>query len=476
MRHISVDTVIIGAGTAGMQAYKTAVENNADTIIIEQGPLGPTSITSGCVPSQLLHEMGRQFSSNSTPMLTMTLYGKSADKQLERSEILNSVRNEKRAFLDQYIKEFYTIPEDCRIMGKAFFIDPYTVAIEGTDTTISARSFVIATGSKPYVPAEFQRIGNRVITSSDLFELKELPQSIAIFGTGSIGLELGEYLTRLNVKTVIFGKGDIGHLTDPKVAASALNAIKERVFIVPYGRFTTMEQTDDSVVIYYLDETDHECYLKVDYVLCATGRIPNLDELQLETAGIQLNSLNQAYCDEETLQTSVPHIFIAGDTTSSTRSNLQKALYQGKIAGANAATYPRLYQTCNMPHQDITFTDPEITVTGLSFEEVKQRARTGRKFILGESSTADNTTSVIKGYRHGLVHVYFDRETQLLLGAEICAPYAQQMSQFIYGALYNRQTLDDLIGYNFYHPSAFEMLTEAFEDAKKSFKLLGPVA
>ena len=69
MRHISVDTVIIGAGTAGMQAYKAAVENNADTIIIEQGPLGPTSINSGCVPSQLLHEMGRQYSANSTPML-----------------------------------------------------------------------------------------------------------------------------------------------------------------------------------------------------------------------------------------------------------------------------------------------------------------------------------------------------------------------------------------------------------------------
>ena len=91
MKHISVDTVIIGAGTAGMQAYKTAVDNDADTIIIEQGPLGPTSIESGCVPSQLLHELSRQFTANSTPMLTMTLYGKSTDKQLEKEEILNTL-------------------------------------------------------------------------------------------------------------------------------------------------------------------------------------------------------------------------------------------------------------------------------------------------------------------------------------------------------------------------------------------------
>ena len=140
-------------------------------------------------------------------------------------------------------------------------------------------------------------------------------------------------MTRLNVKTVIFGKGEIGHLTDPKVAASALNAIKERVFIVPYGRFTTMEQTNDSVVIYYLDETDHECYLKVDYVLCATGRIPNLDELQLETAGIQLNSLNQAYCDEETLQTSVPHIFTAGDMHRG-QSLVVHAIAEGRACAA----------------------------------------------------------------------------------------------------------------------------------------------
>lgn len=474
MKHISVDTVIIGAGTAGMQAYKTAVENDADTIIIEQGPLGPTSIESGCVPSQLLHEMSRQFTANSTPMLTMTLYGKSTDKQLEKEEILNTVRQEKRSFLDHYIKEFYTIPEDCRIMGHAFFIDPHTIAIDGTDTTITARSFVVATGSRPYIPHELQKVGNRVITSDDLFNLSQLPKSIAIFGTGCIGLELGEYLTRLNVKTIIFGKGEIGHLTDPKVASAALSAIREKVFIIPYGRFTSIEQQDDHVTIYYLDETEHECFLNVDYILCATGRIPNLADLQIESTGIRLDELNHAYCNPETLQTSVDHIFLAGDTSSS-RSNLQKALYQGRIAGENASNYPKITATNNIPHQDITFTDPEIAITGLSFEEVKQRARNGRKFIVGEGSPDNNITAMIKGYHHGLIHVYFDRETELLLGAEICAPYAQQMSQFLYSAIANRQTLSNLVGYNFYHPSAFEMLTEAFEDARKSFKLFEPI-
>ncbi len=474
MKHISVDTVIIGAGTAGMQAYKAAAENGADAVIVDRGPLGPASVRCGCVPAQLLHEISRRYAANSAPARSLTMYGRSSDNRYSPDEILNTVRREKLAFLEQYIKDFYTIPEDSRIMGRAFFVDPNTVAVEGTDVTISARTFVIATGSKPYVPPELARVGDRVITSDQLFDLPKLPQSAAFFGTGCVGLELGEYLTMLNVKTMIFGRGEIGHLTDPKVAAAALNAIRERVNIISNGRYTTVEQRDDGVVIYYLDESDHECYLKADYIISATGRVPNVDDLQLETAGIALYEMNSLYCSGETLQTSAPHIFLAGDASGS-RSNLQKALYQGRIAGKNAATYPDVTAVCDMPHQDITFTDPEMTVTGLSFEQVKQRARNGRRFVVGESSTDNNITAMIKGYRHGLVHVYFDRETELLLGAEICAPYAQQMSQFLYSALRGRQTLGDLAACSFYHPSAFEMLTEAFEDARKTFSLSEPV-
>lgn len=470
MLHIKTDMAIIGAGTAGMNAYSSAKEQGLKPLLIEKGPLGTTSIRSGCVPTQILREIS--LTRNSVQPNSITLYGKAADKKIENNEILNVLREKRTAIFENFIKQFYTIPDDEKIIGNAIFKDSHTLYIAECDTEIYAKTIVIATGSEPYVPANLQRLGSRVLTTNELFELPELPKNVAVFGTGSIGLELGQTLSILGVKTIIFGHKDFWHLTDQKVASEAYNALKEKTFIIMDSQITSIEAENDSIKIYYLDETTHECFLNVDYILCTTGRIPKLNDLNINCTGITFDATGLPCANPKTMQTNIPHIFIAGDI-SANKGNLQNAISQGKLAGLNAARYPNPPIAKYMPRQEIIFTNPQMAIVGLNYNEINEQARLGQKYIIGEGVVKNNTMAQIVNHNYGLVHTYFAEDTAIFIGAEICTPDAEYLAQFLNCALINKMTLQDLSNLTFYHPSIFEVLSESFADAKKKFKLIG---
>jgi dihydrolipoamide dehydrogenase len=469
MQQINTDVAIIGAGTAGINAFFSAKENGVKPLLIEKGPIGTTSIRSGCVPTQLLRELS--ITKNNTKPAAITLYGKKAEQKIENDEILNILRNKRTTFFEDFFKQFYTIPDDEKLIGNAFFKDSHTLAIENTDIEIYAKTVILATGSEPVIPYNLQRLGNQVITTNQLFELPTLPKSIAVFGTGSIGLELGQTLSRLGVKTIIFGQNNLWHLTDQKVANEALSSLKEKAFINLDCKITGIENDDNNVKIYYLDETLHECFINVEYILCATGRKPNIDTLKLHSTGIIHDSEGIPYANPHTMQTNIPHIFIAGDV-STNNGCLQNAISQGKLAGLNASVYPNPPITSKVFRQEIIFTDPQMAIVGLNYNEVNEKARSGKKYIIGEGKVKNNTMAKIECHNFGLIHTYFEEESSLFIGAEICAPDAGYIAQFLNCALINKMTLRDLKNLVFYHPSIFEMLSEAFADADKKFKLI----
>ena len=123
------------------------------------------------------------------------------------------------------MKSFPAVPEQDRIYGHAVFEDSRHLTVPEADCRITADTVVIATGSRPYIPSYIQNAGKRAITAAELFELPALPKSIAILGTGSTALELGQCLTRLGVKTVIFGQRHLWHFSDIKIAEIAEKCI-----------------------------------------------------------------------------------------------------------------------------------------------------------------------------------------------------------------------------------------------------------
>ena len=472
MHELTVDVAIIGAGTAGLEAYKVAKEQGLKPVLIDKGPIGTTSIRTGCIPTQILHELSININKVETPA-SITRYGKSPEARVSRKNLMQLLRSQKRSFIEDFVKNIYTIPETERLQGEAHFIDAYHLAVNDNEHLVTAASFIIATGSTPYVPSEYSAIKDRLLTTDNIFDLAELPKSMAIVGSGSVGLEIGQIMTSLGVRTPIFGRKALWNFTDQKVASEAYEALRSRIFLTMNSSITDFEQTDEGLSLYYLDESVHECLLNVDYLFCATGRIPNLATLNMTAAGIEIGSDGMPIVNRRTMQSNVEHIFFAGDACEF-QGTLQKAVRQGRVAGINASRRASGLglELNEQPPMQVIFTNPQFAMVGRTYAEVNAQARNGEKYIVGEGLVCNNLKAQIENNRSGLIHTYFSHQTGALLGAEICCPDAAAICQFLASAIASGKTLKDLVDMSFYHPPSFEVLSESIADAAHKYRLL----
>src|SRR5436190_11614917 len=221
MNTLKVDVAVIGAGTAGLAAYRAARAAGARAVLIEGGPYGTTCARVGCMPSKLLiaaaeaaHAIERapRFGVHAGP------------KRIDGREVMARVRGERDRFVGFVLTGVEHLPEADRIRGHARFVDANTLDVEG-GPVIRARAIVIATGSRPSIPPMLAGLGNRLVVNDDVFDWEDLPRSVAVFGPGVIGLELGQALARLSVRVVVLGRGGrVGPITDPVVREAAIKA------------------------------------------------------------------------------------------------------------------------------------------------------------------------------------------------------------------------------------------------------------
>lgn len=472
MNDLTVDVAIIGAGTAGIEAYKTVKSQGLKPLLIDKGPVGTTAIRTGCVPTQILLELSKNINKVEIPS-TFTHYGKTPEARITKDNLMQNLRSQKRGFVEDFVKKMYTVPEEERLLGEAYFIDAHTLGIKNKDIVIKASNIIVATGSTPYVPSEYSAIKKRLLTTDNFFELDQLPSSVAIVGSGNVGLELGQILCNLGVRVAIFGHQDLWNFTDQKVATEAYEALRNKLYLIMNSSITDFEQNEDDLTLYYLDESVHECLLNVDYLLCATGRIPNLGNLNILDAGIEIGSNGLPLVNSRTMQSNVPHIFFAGDACEF-QGTLQKATIQGRLAGLNATKQSNGggLELNTQPTVQICFTNPQFGMVGRTFNEIVEQARQGEKYIVGEGVVRNNLKAQIENNRYGLIHTYFSQQTGTLLGAEVCCPDAAALCQFLASAIASEKTLNELVDTTFYHPSIFEVLSESFADAEHKYRLL----
>src|SRR5205085_4327730 len=178
---MKVDVAVIGAGTAGLAAYRAARAAGARAIIIEGGPYGTTCARVGCMPSKRLiaaaeaaHAIGR------APDFGVHVDGA---VRIDGRRVMDRVRRERDRFVGFVLQGVEAIPAADRIAGYARFVDRTTLQVEN-GPRIHTRSVVIATGSRPVVPAMLQSLGDRLIVNDDIFEWDTLPRSVAVFGPG----------------------------------------------------------------------------------------------------------------------------------------------------------------------------------------------------------------------------------------------------------------------------------------------------
>lgn len=370
MNERSCDVVIIGAGTAGLKAYKAAVARGGEVVIVERGPGGSTCTRVGCMPSKLMIAAARMaHHARKAPDFGIVI----GDVSIDAAKLWGRVRRERDRFVASVLDEYHTIPSDRVVHGSARLAGPDTVVV-GDDRITARHGIVIATGARPILPDLLDPVRTLVHTHETIFDLPDLPTAIAVLGAGPLGLELAQAFARLGVDVTVLDEGDrIGGLKDPATNAAAIGALGEEVTLRLGVEVEASSTADGRARLSWADGE-----VVVDLVLAATGRPPALDDLALETTDLALDEHGTPEFDRGTHRSGDSNIFIAGDADA-WRPVLHEAARGGSIAGDVAMGGP---PAKILPALAIAFTEPALVEVGRSVVRPASRRcpdRAGRR-------------------------------------------------------------------------------------------------
>ena len=449
---LEADVAIIGAGTAGMAAYREARKYTDRVLLLDGGPLGTTCARVGCMPSKLLIAAA-EARHRAEDLGGFGLRG--GPVGVDGVAVMRRVREERDRFVGFVHEAVESFDTAHLIRSHARFEDDTTLALED-GRRVHARATVIATGSRPSVALPFEAAGDRLIVNDDVFEWTDLPRSVAVFGAGVIGLELGQALHRLGVRVRLFGRsGSVGPLSDPRVLDVARETL-ERELPVHWNPETRVTREGDEVVVTWTDERgDGE--ERFDYLLAATGRRANVDSLGLEHTSVELDGRGVPHHDPLSGRCGTSAIFIAGDSTADLPL-LHEAADEGRLAGENAARYPEAYRRARRTPLGVAFSDPQIATVGEGHAELLAR---DADFEAGEVSFEDQGRARVMRVNRGMLRVYGERDTGRLLGAEMIGPAAEHLGHLLAWTIDGRTTASDALAKPFYHPVLEEGLRTA---------------
>jgi dihydrolipoamide dehydrogenase len=374
------DLCIIGAGPAGYAAAIRAWDFGKKVCLIEKGEIGGAGVHNGVLFSKTLWELSKDY-------LIATRRDRgfiAEDVSLNYAQVLHATEiaiDEKVAQMKRQLVELnrdHLCPGTIEwVRGTASFVDPHTVYVSskesGQSREIQAEYFLLATGSRPRVLDSLPVDGNYIMTSDHLMQLKEFPRSLVILGAGVVGCEFATIFANFGkTKVNVIDRQDrILPFEDPDISCvCSTNLEAKGVTIHHRATFIGMEVVDGQVEYTIKHETGGVETISVERALISIGRIPNTDRLEIENAGVSLDKCG--YVVHDNTQTSVKHIYAAGDITYDVAlANV------GEVEGRYAVekmfgrvTEPLSYNNMST----IIFADPEIAAIGMN----EQQAQAGK--------------------------------------------------------------------------------------------------
>lgn len=451
MTPIECDVAVIGAGTAGLAAERRARKSGARTVIIDPAFRGTTCAAVGCMPSKVLIQSGEV----AHAARTAGEFGIGADPQVDGRAVMRRVRTLRDHFVQGVKDGFADIPT--KLTGKARFTSATTLVLE-TGEEIRAKAIVIATGSSPLVPDAYKALGDIAMTTDTVFEMEDLPRSLAVIGGGPVGTELAQAFARLGVKVALFDEGsDVAGLkgSEAQRMVDLLRAEMDvHLDVSPRPRLEGA-----GAVIEWEAGTFH-----AEKVLVAVGRPPNLKGLNLEAAGLTLNDHGGPVYDRDSMQCGDSSIFIAGDVDHD-RPLLHEATAEGTIAGANASSYPDVQKARRKVPLAITFTHPNVAVVG--------KVPDGVDTVTGHADYSDQGRARIEGRNAGFARIEADDKGKIL-AATLCTPEAEHIGHFFALAIGAGMTAADLLDQPIYHPTLEEGLRGALAEICEGCRMSVP--
>lgn len=438
-----VEVAIIGAGSAGLYALSQVKKKTDNFLLINEGHYGTTCARVGCMPSKSLIHIAKYYHDR-------VHFDESGIKHSDALEIsipkvLERVREHRDFLVKDNIAQSITPLDEKSLTGKATFIDQHTLQV-GNDE-IEAKKIIIATGSTPILTPSWETFKEHIFTTDTLFEQEDLPQSLGVLGLGVIGLELGQALSRLGIEiTAVHSKPFIGGLSDPSINDAMLKLCNKEFDIWLGEGHAKLEKVNDKIQITQGNKT-----VLVDKVLVSIGRKPNLEGLHLEKLGITLDKHGMPNFDSQTMQIEDLPIYLAGDVNAD-RPLLHEAADEGRIAGYNAVNIERKFKR-KVPLA-IVFTDPNIAFIGKRYDEIENNPDT----LIAEYDFSKQSRAMLMNINKGLAHLYIEKDTGLIVGAQMAIPEGEHLAHHIAWAIEQNLTVFDMLTLPFYHPTLEEGL------------------
>ncbi len=452
---INHDLIIVGGGSAGYAAARTAEAEGANVGIIDQGPLGGLCILRGCMPTKAM----LRSSDIAALIRRASEFGlHSTDVQANLNAIIDRKNRLIKEFTD-YRVEALQHPRFTLYQEHAHFLSPRL--IQAGPYHLSAKTIIIATGSMvSHIPIPgLEEAG--YLTSDDALELRTSPHSMIVLGGGAVAMELAQFFSRIGVKiTVIQRSEHILSQVDKDLARPVEAKLQEEGMTIytktSIKRVTGIPNRQKTVHFLHNGQTQQ---VTADIILQALGRRPNIDSLDLEAAQIVIQ--NKTIVVNKAMQTSQSHIFAVGDVNG-LHEIVHIAIEQGEIAGWNAVHSdlpPKQYD--DRLKAQVTFTDPQVASVGLSERECKTQ---NIPFLVASYPFNDHGKSLCLGEIHGHVKILCHPQSGEILGGHIVGPEASELIHELITIMHFRGTIRDLLRIPHYHPTLAEILTYPAEE------------
>jgi dihydrolipoamide dehydrogenase len=440
--------IILGAGTAGLSAWKQARDLTDDMLLIDPGPLGTTCARVGCMPSKALLQIADEVAAAAHLHDAGLLEGPT--QRLNGAAVMRRVRELRDRFVAGPLRALEKMDEGF-IGAAARFVGPNRVRVG--DREYSADAFIIATGTQPFVPADWPDLGDRLVTSDRLFELPELPERVGVIGAGAIGCEIGQGLARLGADVHLFSRGEaLAGAVDGDINA-LLGETLSQALTLHTGHAARPERRDGAVAVRFGEDA-----IDVDLVVAAIGRRARLDDLGLENLGVPLGDNGRPDFDPETLQVRGAPVWLAGDFNA-IRPVMHEAADEGRIAAWHALG-PEGDCIGRRTPMGIVFTTPQYAWAGRRSDGLPDGTLTG------QSDFGRQGRSIIKGQENGLMKIHAHDDGRLI-GAEMLCAGAEHLAHELAWLIQQNVTVYGALKLPFYHPVLEEGLRTALHSLRR---------
>ncbi len=450
---MAVEIVIIGGGPAGNTAATVAATLGAHVTLVEREVVGGAAHLWDCIPSKAMIATGGELS-ELTRARTMGLNASGSLELDALRERLASIEARLQGSVSSMLRD-----QGVRMLhGTASLKGPHEVVVETADGLEEVRGdlILLATGSRPRVPDGVIVDGERILTTRQAYPPPEIPEHLAIIGSGVTGVEFTHMFSALGSRvTLVVSRQQVLPQKDPEVAA-VLEAefLSRGVKLLKGARATSIVRDGDTVRV----QCDDGRVVDASHAVLTVGAIPNSDGLGLEDAGVEVDASGYIPVNHH-CQSNVPHIYAAGDLSGKLPLSSVAAMQGRKIAehmmGLHTLSHRHLdYEKA----ASAIFTEPEIADVGLPEAEA---FAIGRKIRVTKVPFSANAKALIQGDPRGFVKIISDPATGIVLGGSIVGQHAAELISVIALAVTCNLKTSDIVDSLLVHPSMAESITDA---------------